>query len=131
MGQVPRRLLGELEHRVMAIFWSYRKPVPVGEVVRRLQRDRDLAYTTVLTVINRLVAKRLLIRAADNPHHYQAASTPEQFFRSAAETFFGQVRRQFGPVAVACFAEELQRTDRKALKRLLHRLRPAKHAKGA
>ena len=37
---------------------------------------------------------------------------------------------KFGPVAVACFAEELQRTDRKALKRLLHQLRPAKHAKG-
>lgn len=131
MGQVPRRLLGELEHRVMAIFWAYRKPVPVGEVVRRLQRDRELAYTTVLTVINRLVAKGLLMRSAGVAHHYHAVFTREQFFRSAAETFFGQMRRQFGPVAVACFAEELQRSDRKALKRLLHRLRPAKPAKGA
>ncbi|TSC76487.1 MAG: hypothetical protein G01um101431_620 [Parcubacteria group bacterium Gr01-1014_31] len=114
----------------MAIFWSYQKPLPVGEVVRLLQRNRDLAYTTVLTVINRLAVKGLLVRAAGQVHHYQAVFTPEQFFRSAAETFFGQMRRQFGPVAVACFAEELQRTDRKALKRLLHQLRSAKHAKG-
>ncbi len=123
MRKAPRGLLGELEHRVLAIFWSHSTPLPVAAVAKQLQRTRGLAYTTVMTIINRLVAKELLVRSKAQPHHYQSNGTPQDFFRSAAETFFGQVQRQFGPVAVACFAEALARTDRRRLKRLLPRWR--------
>ena len=52
---------GELEQRVMVLLWQAGEPLSVVDVQGLLARDRDLAYTTVMTVLDRLAKKGLAI----------------------------------------------------------------------
>lgn len=56
-------VLGELEQVVMAVLWRSRVPLQVRDVQDALrEQDRDLAYTTVMTVMDRLAKKGALER---------------------------------------------------------------------
>ena len=55
--------LGDLELKVMAILWTSRKPLGVAGVSERLQGERLLAYTTVMTVLVNLFKKGVVDRA--------------------------------------------------------------------
>lgn len=59
--------LGDLERAVMDVLWDGAIPpagVTVRDVAEALQ-DRDLAYTTVMTVLDRLTGKGLVKRERD------------------------------------------------------------------
>jgi predicted transcriptional regulator len=56
--------LGELEQAVMDVLWSRDEPVTVREVLASLS-GRELAYTTVMTVLDRLARKGLVRRELD------------------------------------------------------------------
>ena len=53
---------GELERQVMVLLWRAGEPLTVADVQGLLIRDRDLAYTTVMTVLDRLAKKGLARR---------------------------------------------------------------------
>ncbi|WP_106583332.1 BlaI/MecI/CopY family transcriptional regulator [Murinocardiopsis flavida] len=53
---------GELESAIMSALWSARRPLVVREVRELMTYDRDVAYTTVMTVANILYHKGLLRR---------------------------------------------------------------------
>ncbi|WP_425307712.1 BlaI/MecI/CopY family transcriptional regulator [Ammonicoccus fulvus] len=55
-------VLGELESRVMDVLWRVREPSSVRDVHTELAIHRDLAYTTVMTVLDRLAKKGLVSR---------------------------------------------------------------------
>ena len=54
--------LGELEASVLSALWSSPTTLSVREVLARVERRPALAYTTVLTVLDRLHAKGLVAR---------------------------------------------------------------------
>lgn len=56
---------GELEATVMDRMWDASAPRSVRDVLEELQQERSLAYTTVMTVMERLYRKGLLTRVAD------------------------------------------------------------------
>jgi predicted transcriptional regulator len=56
--------LGDLERAVMEVLWEGSPPLVVREVVRALV-ERDLAYTTVMTVLDRLAKKGFVRRHRD------------------------------------------------------------------
>ena len=53
---------GELEAVVMDRLWTTVEPRSVREVLTDLQADREIAYTTVMTVMERLFRKGMLTR---------------------------------------------------------------------
>lgn len=55
--------LGELELRIMQVLWATAGPVPVRAVHEHLVAERDLAYTTVMTVLDRLAKKQVVDRS--------------------------------------------------------------------
>ncbi len=55
--------LGPLEERLLETLWAHGSPVTVRELVD--QDCNDLAYTTVMTTLDRLFKKSLLSRKAD------------------------------------------------------------------
>ena len=57
--------LGELERRVMDRLWATPGPQSVRDVHLALSAERDLAYTTVMTVLDRLAKKALVRRTRD------------------------------------------------------------------
>ena len=50
----------------MDILWSAPDQFSVRDVYERLGRDRELAYTTVMTVLDRLAKKGLAVRNLEN-----------------------------------------------------------------
>ncbi|MEU4395860.1 BlaI/MecI/CopY family transcriptional regulator [Kribbella sp. NPDC023855] len=76
--KVPRRL-GELERLVMEQLWAADGALTVREVHDRLSTTRELAYTTVMTVLDRLAKKQLTERERDGKAwRYKAASPREE-----------------------------------------------------
>ncbi len=57
---MPR--LGKLEAAVMDVLWSADGPLTVRQVLERLPAQRDLAYTTVMTVLSNLFRKEVVER---------------------------------------------------------------------
>ena len=58
-------ILGDLEHAVMDVLWSRRSPTPVRDVHEELAKGREIAYTTVMTVLDRLAKKGVVGRRLD------------------------------------------------------------------
>lgn len=46
----------------MERLWRWDRPAPVREVLEDLQRDRQIAYTTVMTVLDNLHRKGMVMR---------------------------------------------------------------------
>lgn len=59
---VAMPILGDLEHAVMNVLWARSAPTPVRDVHEALARDRGIAYTTVMTVLDRLAKKGIVTR---------------------------------------------------------------------
>lgn len=55
-------LLGELETAIMRVLWATSEPLTVRSVFEVLTEDRQLAYTTVMTVLDRLAKKGVVLR---------------------------------------------------------------------
>nr|WP_074995068.1 BlaI/MecI/CopY family transcriptional regulator [Streptomyces prasinopilosus] len=70
------RPLGELEDAVMTRVWKWNRPVTVREVLEDLQKERSIAYTTVMTVLDNLHQKGWVRRQAEGrAYRYEAVST--------------------------------------------------------
>lgn len=70
---------GELEQRVMELLWATEGPSSVSDVHLLLSRERELAYTTVMTVLDRLAKKGLVERElVARAWQYRAASSQAQ-----------------------------------------------------
>jgi predicted transcriptional regulator len=95
--------LGELERSIMDVLWAEHAPLTAREV-GRLIAARDLAPTTVMTVLDRLTRKGFLTRTRDGrAWRYQPAESRDAYVaelmlealgmtgdRSAALTRFAQ-----------------------------------------
>ncbi|MGK5531629.1 BlaI/MecI/CopY family transcriptional regulator [Streptomyces sp. URMC 129] len=70
------RPLGELEDAVMSRVWEWNRPVTVREVLEDLRRERSIAYTTVMTVLDNLHQKGWVRREQEGrAYRYEAVST--------------------------------------------------------
>jgi predicted transcriptional regulator len=71
---------GELEAAIMDQVWAAEGPVLVREVTEGLRADREIAYTTVQTVMEILHRKGWLTRAKDGrAFRYTATATAEDY----------------------------------------------------
>ena len=113
--------LGPLEGAVMDRIWK-RGPATVRDVVDDLARTRDLAYTTVMTVMVRLQAKGLLQRERNGKNYlYRAAFTRAEHRARLSRDLARDLVSQFGDAALAAFSAELDGVDaahRATLRRL-------------
>ncbi|MEV8637561.1 BlaI/MecI/CopY family transcriptional regulator [Streptosporangium sp. NPDC051023] len=72
------RGLGDLESAIMERLWSYRRPASVRDVLEDLRREREIAYTTVMTVMDKLHTKGLLRRkAVGRAYVYETVASKE------------------------------------------------------
>jgi len=103
------KVLGELETEIMEVIWEARNPLSVGDIVKVLNRKRNIAYTTVMTIMGRLVEKGLLTR---KPHRkaylYSPAYTKDAFLTRVSQQIIKNLVGSFGKTAIAHFAEEIE-----------------------
>jgi predicted transcriptional regulator len=85
--------LGDLGTAVMAVVWDSEQ-CDVNEVLERLVWDKPLAYTTIMTVMTRLVDKGFLERSRSGRKFiYKAVAQREEVarnrFRKIVDGFYG------------------------------------------
>ena len=114
------RPLGTLEQEIMDILWK-KKEGSVRDVFEELKNGKSIAYTTVLTVMNRLAAKSCLKRKPDgNAFLYSPIQTQEKFLGAAIKKFLNNLSKDFGKELVARqFAEGIESLNPKIAKELL------------
>lgn len=104
-----RGLLGPLEARIMSAVWSGEFPEPF--VVRSVQPlAPELAYTTLMTTLNRLADKGLLLvehERGQRAYSYRAAGRPRDYLVLASREQAQRMRERFGDAALTAFAAEL------------------------
>ena len=114
--------LGELERAVMDRLWAAPEGEArtVREVHAELAADRDIAYTTVMTVMDRLARKELVHQErAGRAYRYRArasrASLTAELMRETLDDFSEKERS----TALVAFVEDASHEDLAALRRAL------------
>jgi predicted transcriptional regulator len=108
--------LGELERKVMDVLWD----VPNAPLTGREVADRlpDRAYTTVLTILDRLRRKGLVRRTTEGrAHRFEAADSREAYMAELMIDAMGDTGDR-GAV-LARFAESVSSEEARVLRRAL------------
>jgi len=99
----------------MECLWSADRPMTVREVHEALLAGRQIAYTTVLTTLQRMARKGLLEQhREERAHRYSAAASREHMFAELLADALGVVAGQ--PGAFVRFVDELGPDEREALR---------------
>ncbi len=99
--------LHDLEATIMDVVWSKRlSSFAVGDVLAILEKQRDIAYTTVMTTVTRLYEKGILQRERDGKRYlYSPTLTREEFMESTAREVLDEAVG--GHQAMAMLAEKV------------------------
>lgn len=110
--------LHELEAVIMDVIWSRKwSRFAVGDVLGILEKERDIAYTTVMTTVARLHDKGLLDRERDGKRYlYSTKLTREEFLHSTAREVLEQAVG--GRQAIAMLAEKVSEATARDLDEL-------------
>jgi predicted transcriptional regulator len=135
-GTEMESFLGPLEARVLDTIWaSDKRPLTVREVHKLLGEDPKLAYTTIMTTMNRLYDKGLLDREVKSGkggllYAYWPKMEKEAFERRAIQKVLGNLIDKFGEKVTYAFVEQMS-TDKEMMERLKDELiRVEKQKKG-
>lgn len=112
------RARGELEAQVLRVLWAAEEPLSGAEIQAVLPKPQP-AYTTVLTVLDRLSVKGEVVRSGDSVRRQRfSAARSEQRFTSEAmlAALSGSGDRQG---ALLRFAGDLDEEDAALLRRAL------------
>jgi len=115
--------LGDLERSVMDQLWASDEPLSAYDLKDRLSESaagdgKDLAPTTILTVLSRLEKKNFVVRERESrPHRYVAAGSREDH---VAELMHQVLGRETDRTAVlARFIGQASAAETAALRELL------------
>ena len=112
--------MGELESAVMEIIWRHKGPISVRDIAESLGRKRQVAYTTAMTIVIRLVEKGVLTRHLNGRSYlYRPALSKEQFTARAVHTIFSSAISALGDEVLAYFVKEIQDISPKKRRELL------------
>lgn len=118
--RVNGKVLGELESEIMEIVWGQKGSIPVKDVTEILGKRRKIAYTTVMTIMARLVNKGVLVRHLSGPSYlYKPKVTKEQFVARAVHGIFSSAVSTLGEEVLTHFVKEIQKISPKKRQQLL------------
>ncbi|MFI8662221.1 BlaI/MecI/CopY family transcriptional regulator [Rhodococcus qingshengii] len=125
--------LGELERAVMDHLWSTSEPQTVRQVHEALATHRELAYTTVMTVLQRLAKKHLVIQQRDDrAHRYLPVNKREELVASLMVDALAQAPESGGrAAALVHFVGQVNADEADALREALAALEVRESAKKA
>ncbi len=119
MQDLPPHPLGELEAAVLEVLWTSREPLAVREVLAKVRRKPALAYTTVLTVLDRLHGKGVVVREKDGKaYRYAPRVTREAWFGERAARALAGAKPGGDEALLVAFLDSTERVDPHLLDKL-------------
>src|SRR4051812_49558786 len=102
--------LGAAQAEVMNVIWELQgATVPEIHAAINERRTTAVAYTTVLTFVQRLSARGLLVREpAGRTFRYSAAQTRDELIATWSDQMIDRLIDDYGPIAIARLDDRLQ-----------------------
>jgi predicted transcriptional regulator len=112
------RRFGELEATIMDRLWARSEPATVREILDDLRKNRAIAYTTVMTVMDTLYRKRWLRRELDGrAYRYRPVASRESYTAQLMADALADSRDR--PATFVAFVEQMSPRDAEALRAAL------------
>ncbi len=122
------RVLGELERLVLDVLWD-RAEVTGREVLEEIQKERPLAFTTILTVMDRLLKKGLIKRKKRGGVFVYAPSiSRDEFVKQVSEEVLQGILDISASSAASSFVDILYKTSPEEMDRLSRLIEERKKA---
>lgn len=113
------KVLGDLEARILRAVWTLGQPATAREVHEHIVIAHEVSPLTTITVLNRLVAKRVLKRTRKDDRFHFSALLDESAFMTHVSRRVVEGILSFGPDAVASsFVDVLAERDPAKLEEL-------------
>jgi predicted transcriptional regulator len=92
------KFFGKLEALIMETIWAHH-PLTIKRAQYFLNKNHEYAYTTIMTVMNRLVEKKYLTRLKKG-HSFSYAPTMsrDEFLELASERIINSLQQDFGRI---------------------------------
>lgn len=117
-GKGLAKVLGPLEKDVMDVLWDS-GPGTGKEVLAELRKGREIATTTVFTVLDRLAKKGLVRKTkVDKVFVFEPVCTRDEFARTASEEVLKGVMDLWSTSAVSSLVDIIAEKDPDELDRL-------------
>ena len=131
MGRSRAMPGGDLEYAVMTALWDLGS-ASVREVHERVGQGDGLVYTTTAKVIDRLHAKRLVVRhRAGRSYVYRPAIRRDAVDRARTKTALGTLFGDAPRPAIATLVEAIESIDPELLEDLAREVRRRRSRRGA
>ncbi|MBS4021184.1 MAG: BlaI/MecI/CopY family transcriptional regulator [Dethiobacter sp.] len=113
------KMLGHLESEIMEIIWQKGEEVCVRDVYAELALRREIAYTTVMTIMGRLADKKLLTkRKSSNTSFFEPAMSRREFTEKVVCNVVDSLLEDFADATLAHFVNRVQDKDRDTIEKL-------------
>lgn len=125
---MKQKELSNLEQEVMDIVWEL-KHASIRDVLTKISKKKQLAYTTVGTILSRLENKGLVVKESNNNSYiYKPKMSKAVYSKAIVDSFVQHLLKSFGKTAIASFAESIEKLPEQEREELLRMLE--KHDKG-
>lgn len=105
--------LGPLELEIMECIWE-KGDSTVSDIHSCLTKKREIAYTTVMTIMMRLWQKNYLKRTKDGKNYiYTPKKTKDQTIKNTVSQVLESLISKFGIEAVAYFSDEVEKYEKR------------------
>ena len=105
--------LSKLELEIMKIIWELGE-CTIRDVADQVGKTKSLAYTTIATVITRLIEKGAIKKQDDKfSATYVPTLSKEDMSRTVAQSFLTKFIQSFGDAAIVSFAQSVDKLPKK------------------
>ena len=112
------KVLGDLEAEIMKIVWKSGR-VTVRDVYEQLRLEKNLAYTTVMTIMGRLAEKTMLNKEVQgNAYVYSPTISETDFAQKVVSEVLDGLFEEFAEPALSHMVDRLSTEDISKLEKL-------------
>ncbi|NRD78608.1 BlaI/MecI/CopY family transcriptional regulator [Bacillus sp. BRMEA1] len=123
------RFFGPLEAKIMEILWNGNE-MSIKEVQQLIEKERMINFNTVMTVMNRLVEKKLLVKRIEGrTSFYRPMKTKTEFIDEQSKKLTENLLDEFGEMVVNHMLDSLEDVNQNLLDKLEQKLNQLKKGK--
>ncbi|QGQ47731.1 BlaI/MecI/CopY family transcriptional regulator [Metabacillus sediminilitoris] len=123
------RFFGPLEAKIMDIIWT-NSEMSIKEVKQQLEKEKPTNFNTVMTVMNRLVDKKILEKRVEGRmSQFKPVQSKEEFIDEQSKKLTENLLDEFGGLVVNHMLDSLQDVDQSLLERLEQKIEQLKKGK--
>ncbi|WP_066372316.1 BlaI/MecI/CopY family transcriptional regulator [Neobacillus fumarioli] len=120
------RFFGPLEAKIMDILWNGNEK-SIKEVQKIIEKERTINFNTVMTVMNRLVEKKILKkRIVGRTSLYKPIMTKMEFIDEQSKKLTENLLDEFGGMVVNHMLDSLEEVNQSLLDKLEQKLNQLK-----